>query len=261
MADYTTIMAHIDRGRGIAATHLGPPFDVYRVQYNAALNMLDPANLVAEGVPVFRRTRQSSDMIEGTHGKAIIWEVIGDMSPYILGDLFLQQDKVYGVGATIVPFPTQQFICFCLAFHGPVKKSVGVFLNRFVNISRNLSGADTNGYLSGDSNATVPLILVNGQFQLGTAGQTPTNVPVGVDISERWRAELFRDIPASIGQGVRYIYVPPLPGFDFKEGDWLHTSAQPPFGSGAIYRVNTLFEQQTGFVGNLLSVTRNIPQA
>lgn len=254
MADYTSIMDHIDRGRGIAADHLGVPFDVYRPNFNTASEYLDPANVIAQNYNVFRRQKESVDSVEGTKVKSIIWDIVGDMSSFLLGDVFVQSDPIYGVGSTIVRFQTQQILAFCLAMHAPVKKSVGVFLDRLASVLRPVSGTDPNGYLAGDYTNTQPVVLQNGQFVLGTQGAPGCLIPCGINVSERWRAELYKGLPATTGIAVWYLYLPPLPGMSIKEGDYIQTQ------DGAVYQVQAPIEQQTGFVGNMLSCTRQLPQ-
>ena len=39
--NYAGVQAHIDRGRGIAALHVGQPYDVYRIAANGAVNYLE----------------------------------------------------------------------------------------------------------------------------------------------------------------------------------------------------------------------------
>ena len=246
-------MAHIDRGRGIAAQHLGVPFDVYRLNYNSAQNYLDNANLIWSNYNVFRRQKELPGVIEGTKVKSLIWDVIADMSPFLLGDIFIQVDPVYGVGSTQVRFPSNQILSFCLAMHAPVKKAVGVFLDRVGRVYRPIAGTDASGYLSGDFSNSQPLQLTLGQFTLGTTGSTPTLIPMGVNVSERWRGDIYKGVPATTGIAVWYLYLPPLPGFTIKEGDWV----QEP--DGALYLVQAPLEEQTGFVGNMMACTRQLP--
>jgi hypothetical protein len=280
------IQQMIDYGRGQAARVLGAPFFVYRVSSNAAVNFIDPLNLIQSEYPVYY-TQQSGSAFkgsfEGTSLRAPLFNIVGDMAPFLVGDVFVDADvpyvpyggpltadgswtadsgvvtadtgaSGYGAGATSVTFPTLEFEGFCLGFHGPVKKSIGARLNALAQIYSLPTKADWNGYLSADISSCPGVVLTNGQFSLGASGQTPALIPVGISSEPRWRGDLIRGLPTTTQAVVYIAYVPPLNGFSFKEGDRLVLQ------SGARYVVQNPYEQQVGFSGSQLILEREVSQ-
>lgn len=210
--------------------------------------------------------------------KLPLYDIIADMQPFLVGDVFVNTDTPYvpngggltadlnlvtadsplpitssagyGAGATSVPFPTVEIDAFCLAFHGPIKKSIGARLDRLATIYRMASGLDSNNYFSADINSASPVVLSNGVFSVGAVGAPPAFVPVGISVMPRWRGELIKSIPTSSQVVEYFIYVPPLNGFTFKEGD------QIQFQDGSRYLVQIPYEQMVGFSGSQLGVER-----
>lgn len=256
--NYVRAQNLIDKGRGQAAKRLGQPYDIYRIQANSATNYLDPENKIFSGYLVLRRPNRGLGLIEGTLLTAVPWESMGDFRPWLLGDVFLQNDPVFGAGYTLVTFETLEYDAFCLAFHGPVKKTMAARLDRFASVYRPLSGnsADASGYLSGGLDTSSPLQLVTGNFQFNSdPAATPAMIPMGFSSHIRARGDLYPDIPTSTGTPVYMLYMPPVPGYLPKEGDRIVAQ------DGSQYVIHVPFEQEAGYVGYQLTVTRQVAQA
>ncbi len=265
MPNPNQIQRQIDVGRGHAANALGGPFNVYRLQAgSAATNFVDPANQVATNYYVYHLQRSASGFRGSYEGTALVplFDIIGNMSPFLLGDVFIDSDAAYnpngsggyGAGATSVTFPTLEVYGWCLGFHGPIKKSIGARLDRYAQIYRLLSGPDASGYFSGEKAASLPVKLVNGSLVVGAVTDTAALIPIGLAAKARWRADLIKEIPTTTGEVEYLAYVPPLPGFTFKEGDRLVLQ------DGSEYVVQLPWEQEVGFVGSQLSVKRQVMQ-
>jgi hypothetical protein len=267
------IQSVIDRGRGKAARALGGPFNVYRVGALTARNFLDSANMVSQGYPVYHTQKSPSSFrgsYEGINVGAPLFDIVGDMGPFLVGDVFINGDLAYqpyggtlpapttpggyGAGATSVTGTTLEVYAFCLGFHGPIKKSIGARLDRLAQVFRLPKGTDSNGYWSASTNSAQPLILRNGKFSLGQLGVAPAWIPIGLAARPRWKSDLIKTIPTSTGELEYYCYVPPLPGFSFQESDRIVLQ------DTSRYLVQLPWEQQVGFVGSQLAVQREVLQ-
>lgn len=194
-------------------------------------------------------------MIEGTLLTVVPYEIVGDFRDYLVGDVFVQNDTVYGSGHTLVTFITPEIEAFCVAFHGPVKKTVAGRIDRQVQIYRPpITDPDANDYWAADLQAAFPLKLINGVFQFGALGEYPALIPSGFSSHIRARGEIFPDIPSTTGEPLYLIYVPPLPGYEPREGDRIVEQR------GARYVVHVPFEQEAGLIGMQLAVTREVAQ-
>lgn len=260
------IQRKIDEGRGKAARALGGPFNVYRLQANAATNYIDPLNLVASDYLVYHLQKGASAFRGSYEGSSIgvpLFDIIGDMTPFYVGDVFIDADGAYnpdgsggyGAGATSVIFSTLEIYGWCLGFHGPIKKSIGARLDRLANIYTLASGADANGYFSAGTNSSLPLKIVNGQVVVGAVTDTPALIPVGLASKPRWRSDLIKAIPTTTGEVEYLAYVPPLPGYTLHEGDRIVLQ------DGSRYVVQLPWEQEVGFAGSQMSVKREVMQA
>ncbi len=286
MPNANHIQWQIDKGRGKAASALGGPFNVFRLLNSAATNFLDPANLIATNYPIYHVQKSPGAFrgsYEGINVGEPLFDVIGNMQPFFVGDVFIDADlpyvpwggpltadsnaninnpsitadvgqSGYGAGATSVTFPTLEIYGFCLGFHGPIKKSIGARLDRLAQVYRLPTSPGANGYWSASKNASLPIILTNGEFSVGTLGQTASFIPVGLAARPRWKSDLIKSIPTSTGELEYYCYVPPLPGFSFQESDRIVLQ------DGSVYVVQLPWEQQVGFVGSQLAVQREVLQ-
>jgi hypothetical protein len=269
MANYGSIQRHIDKGRGIAAKHLGPPFLAYRVGPTSSGDF--PGGWISPisgaTFPLFRRRMGDSDIEVSMRGTTVWYTIIADMTDFLLGDVFVQDDPPYkpgvsyGAGATILP-ATDEINAMALAWHPPVNKSVGARLDHLMTIYRpsNIPAVmpDNRQYWKSTFDNDLPLVLSNGTYSFGTPGiDNASRVPVGVMSHPRKGENLFDPrIPGveKVRPGHWFIYVPPLPGYLPREGDALVSAGN------ARYTVTTAFEQRAGVVGYQLICDRKIAQ-
>jgi len=271
MVNYARVEHHIDRGRGKAAQKLGQPFLAYRLTSGSSGDFPDgwtgvPGPLGTLSFPLFRR-RMSEGKIEiGLKNIALLEEIIANMEPFLLGDIFVQNDPPYvpgvsyGAGATQMP-GTMEFNGLCLASHFPVGKSVGARLDRRVAIYRPAGGPQTlpdgSLYWASTHDDDQPLLLARGKYSFGAAGTgEAVMVPAGWASQHRQSERTFGPgVPGMLKPIKYFFYLPPLPGYLAREGDALIDE------NGARYVVVSIFEQQAGVVGQYLVVDRKIAQA
>ncbi len=270
--DYVTAQLHIDYGRGMAGQKIGVPENVYRLQANAAVNYLDAANLVARDLRVGRRMLSTKGIPGPDQMHSIFYELLFDagipsMGAYHfeVGDVFVDDDPYYGVGATETEFSTDQFEAFCLAYHGPpMRKAIGVRIDRVAKIYRpatastsDATGPYFNETVSGE--AELPLVLASGGFSFGSAGATAAGVPVGVSTFSRTFREEFRGIPNSTDINHFFFYVPPLPGVNLREGDRiLIDGVSTSLATAGRYVVHGPWAQYAGLSGYQLVCKRMV---
>ena len=269
IANFRSVQRHIDIGRGHAGRVLGPPFNVYRIQDNAAVNYLDSANLIKSRFPILRRVLKGLEHKEGPDMGSMFFEMIADMSKFVTGDVFIEQDPFYGTSGIptagdVTAFPTPQFNGICLASHMPVRKNIGARVNRLGIVFRQAASIDDNGYWAIDMSSAQPLQLRNGAWVLSTPQTANSLIPMGVSASERFHGELISDLPGSTPRTRWMIFVPALEGFQFIEGDFIATLDQEApvmdyadvIENGSRYRVVHPFGQESGLVGNQLLCER-----
>jgi hypothetical protein len=286
MPNADRIQRKIDSGRGKAARALGGPFKVYRITGTAAQNFIDPLNLIKSNYLVYHTQKPAGSFrgsYEGINVGAPLFDIIGDMGPFLVGDVFINTDPPYepyggpltgdiaaegsdadipgdiyrsgyGAGATSVAYPTMEIYGFCLGFHGAIKKAIGARLDRLAQVFRLPEAPAAGGYWQADQATSLPIVLTNGTFAPGTVGQTAAFVPVGLAARPRWKSDLIKSIPTSTGELEYYCYVPPLYGFSFQESDRIVLQ------DGSQYVVQLPWEQEVGFVGSQLAVQRQVLQ-
>lgn len=261
MSDYRSAMLQIDKGRGIAGLHLGPPCNVYRPGVTSAVNYLDAANLIASGVRVGRRMNVAKADVEAPQMGTIFYALMVNATGYLTGDVFVEADPYYGAGHTIVDFSTTQFEGYCLAYHAPFRRTIAARLDRTATIYRPVTTptADSVGpYWSATLSATTmaPVVLTNGVWSVGAIGATPAQIPVGVQSQHRLRGDMFKGLPSATGETTWFFYVPALSGFVPQEGD--RVVVDGTLASGNRYVVHHPYNQQAGFQGSQLVCTREI---
>jgi hypothetical protein len=258
--NYAQIQTKIDRGRGKAGLRVGQPYTVFRIQANGAVQMLDPLNQLSGTAYVLRRKVHNDQALEApTRMGTLFYEVVGDFSNYIVGDVFVQADTFYGVGATQVNYATLQMNAWVLASHAPVKKSLAARVDRFAQVYRpDISPApplaDIKYWEAFTLTQATPLVLTAGQFGFGSQAQAACYIPVGLQSSDRVLGRLLEDVPGMVGKTRWFSYVPPLPGFTFREGDLLVMQDQSRF---VVFHP---YSQEAGLVGSQLVLERLLAQ-
>lgn len=267
MVNYAQIQRHIDRGRQHAARALGPPHDAYRLVPTSAGDFPTGWSKISTRVPLFKRRFQAEAKIDtGIRNTSLWYEIVADMGPYLLGDVFVLVDPPvqpgvsYGAGATSVPGTVELNAC-ALAWHAPVSKSIGGRVDRLAGIYRPASQpaalADTTPYWKSTHDNDLPLVLASGVYQFGAAGSGQASLlPVGISAAHRRGESLFApSVPGMVKPTHWFFYIPPLPGYLPREGDALVTL------DDARYVVVSPYEQLTGVVGYQVLCDRKISQA
>ncbi len=255
---YAFVQGRIDFGRGQAADVLGQPGAIYRLNSASSGTWIDPANQIFQNYPVLRKVLRSDPGLESTTiMSTMFYNLIADLTPLELGDIWIQTDPYYGKGDTLVDYSTSQFDGICIASHGPVKKAFGARLDRMLTVYRPAEATDSNGYYNTTLPAAQPLVLKNGIFNLGVPGDTPVQIPGGFMVRARpFGAPQFGgDIPGIPRYAEWYVYVPPLEGFTFRQGDRIMTY------EGSRFIVVNPWHQEAGFVGSQMSLEYEIDRA
>lgn len=262
----------IDRQLGAVATRLGQPFSVYRINPNSTGDFPTGWALVSSQFHSHRNRVRSADAeVSMTSERTVWYEVIGDVSPYWLGDVFVQSDPpyfpgiAYGDRATNVP-GTSDLNAFALAWHPPLRPPLAARIDRRVGIYRPALVPQT--YSDGSPLTAsqqwrstrefdTPLQLANGVFSWGPPGGVASWIPCGFGTSDRQtRGEDMAPDPVGMVPSPRYYaYLPPLQGYQSSEGDAIITE------DDARYVVISPFRQETGVVGSQLMIQRYISQS
>jgi hypothetical protein len=273
MVNYARVQHHIDRGKGIAARKLGPPFLAYRCGAMASGDFPDgwvatPGPQGGLSFSLFRRRMPDTKLELGLSRAAIFFDIIANMEPFLVGDVFVQNDPPYvpgvsyGAGATSLAQGTMQLNAMCFAWHPPVGKAVGVRLDRCGGIYRPatapLTFTDASNYWASTHDNDQPLVLAGGNysFPTGHAGEPASLVPVGFTADHRNSDRIFGpSVPGMVTPLRWLIYIPPLPGYSPREGDAVITE------DGARFVMRSPFTQETGVVGTMTLCERKIAQA
>jgi hypothetical protein len=260
-----SIQLKIDRGRGHAASKLGQPYSVSRLTPSVNGDFAGWP-VITPSTPIFVRRLKSGGAIDSAIANAtLFYEVVADMSPYVLGDLFQSIDPPYvpgvsyGLGATQVA--GNQFNGFALAWHRPIAPSVAGRVDRLCRLYR--PGAIPQTLLDGSPNwkttrsGDQPFVMVNGQLVLGQPGLTASLVPCGLSSAYRpYGPTPFKPSPPAMTRPSHWFaYLPNLPGYTAREGDTLITD------DDARYVVVEPFYQTAGVVGSQLILDRTGAQA
>lgn len=273
MSNYASIQAKIDRGKGKAAQRLGQPFSAYRLTPQSNGDYPTAWATVAENFPIFRRRLRSERELEAAIANAaMFYDIIGDMTAFLLGDVFVQTDPPYaagvsyGTGATQVDLESPgekgaQFNGFALSWHPPVRKAAGGRLDRRCRIFRANNAPRTLPDMSTYWQTTHPgdlaFVLVNGVMQLAQPGIAGSLVPCGFTSAYRPYGPLpFKPSPPGMTRPFHLFgYLPPLPGYEPREGDALITEDDQRFV------IVEPFWQAAGVVGYQLVLDRTAAQA
>lgn len=272
MVNYAHVQGLIDKGKGKAAHHVGMPFLGYRVGGASVGDFPSgwvPVTLPSGGTvfSLLRRRLAEGKLEIGIKNTALFYDIIANMDPFLVGDVFVQDDAPfvpgisYGAGATQVTGTTIEFNGMCLAWHPPENKAVGGRLDRRVKIYRPATSPATVPATTGTAkywketlDNDFSLTLSGGVYSFGTAAANNANfVPAGFSAAIRQHEWPFQpDTPGLLKEAKWFVYLPPLPGYLPAEGDALVDE------NGARYVVAVPFEQQTGVSGYQLVVDRKI---
>jgi hypothetical protein len=257
----------IDQQLGAVGRALGQPFNVYRA--TPASNGDFPVGWfkITSQFRAHRNRVRSQDAEVSMTSERVVWyELVGDVSPFWLGDVFLQSDPpyfpgiAYGDRATSVP-GTIELNGFSLAWHAPIRPPLCARIDRRVQIYRpNELPVSTNGgplLWRPTRESHVPLILTGGTFTWGVAGGVASWVPCGFGTSDRQSRgdDMPPDPPGMIPVPRYYAYLPPMSGYTASEGDAIITE------DDARYRVISPYRQDVGVVGSQLMMQRYISQS
>lgn len=223
--DYAGIQQKLDYGRGKEAQKLGVPHNVFRMQNpDASGNVLIAGNQIGTAIKAFTKIAYGAgvrDSFEAERVQGILWyQVIADLRPYLVGDIFIVNDPLYGQGFSSVNFSTNQFKGFALADHSPIKTALAGRIDTTVQIYRPTVAVNGSGQWDLTSTGSQPLVLSNGAFSLGTVGAIATKIPAGLVASGKsYGNQAFSQVPGGQRKSGWELYVPALNGFNVHEGD------------------------------------------
>lgn len=201
-----------------------------------------------------------------TSERVVWYEIVGDVSPFWLGDVFVQTDTpyfpgiAYGARATSIQ-TTIELNAFALAWHPPMRAPLGARIDRRAQVFRpnELPQLEADGSYAWRTTRELhtPLVLTNGTYSWGQGGSTASWVPAGFGTSDRQSRgdDMPPDPPGMIPVPRYYCYLPPMPGYTPAEGDAIITE------DDARYRVISPYRQETGVVGSQLMMQRYIAQS
>ena len=262
----------VDRQLGAIGHKLGQPFSVYRLTPGSSGDFPDGWLLVSSQARVHRyRVRSADAEVSMTSERELWYELGADMSPFWLGDVFVQTDLPffpgvsYGARATTVP-GTSEINAFALAWHPPMRPPIGARLDHRCRIYRPslvpLTYSDgvppvPSQQWRSTHEFDSPLVLTNGTYTWGPVGAAASLVPAGFGTSDRQTRgeDMPPDPPGVLPTPRYYAYLPPLPGYTSSEGDTLITE------DDSRYTVIAPYRQEVGVVGHQLMLHRYISQS
>lgn len=249
MPKYRAIQRKIDKGRGKAAKVLSPPHDVYRIGETSG-DFIQPANLVKSKVPMYRKVKTSKDIggsLEANKWQELtVYDLIGDLSKFKLGDVFIVKDPYYGDDHTQVA-GTKEINGFYVASHAPIKRGLGPRINTLIRIRRQSTRGDADGFASTTSDNAPCVKIVSGRCRFSLADDDGSWIPAGLVATRgSYGDKAVDDVPSMIRKSAFVGVVPPLPGFKFRPGDRVESI------SGAKYMVVVAYPEETGFCGTQL---------
>lgn len=253
--DYTTWENLVNEVSGVGATLVGKPYQVYRITSASNGNFIQPANLVFPNFFLERDKDDSSDPGRETLGNGVFWyKLLADLTLCQVGDVFIQNDPFFGVGHTIAPFGTEQFVGLGLAEYDALKLPIAGRLDRNIQVYRPPLAPNSDLYWDTTRTSGSALVCVAGQFILIPAIETPTAslIPAGMQMDKKARGNIIVDTP-DVPPITRWsCYVPPLPGFTFRQGDEIVSQ------EGRRFKVENEYEQSTGVSGSQLVLTEYV---
>jgi hypothetical protein len=267
-ASFAQFQRLIDKQLGAFGNRIGQPFSVYRLTPSSTGDFPTGWALVTSQAHAHRNRVRSQDAeVSMTSERTVWYEVIADMSPFWLGDVFLATDSpffpgvAYGDRATGLA-GTIELNGFALAWHAPIRPPLAARIDHRCRIYRpNLTPEvfpDNSSQWRSTREWDTPLVLNNGVYSWGAASSSPASlVPCGFGTSDRQTRgeDMAPDPPGMLPVPRYYVYLPPLPGYTAAEGDAIITE------DDARYAVIAPYRQETGVVGHQLMVQRYISQS
>lgn len=250
---YATLQKTVDLGRGVAASIVGQPGNVYRLLPGVSGAFIQSATEVLVNFPLMRKVIKGGAAMEAHEGiSTVYFNLICDLRQLETGDVYILNDPYYGTGANLVDYPTQEFVGVCVVHHSVMKPSYGMQLNRLATIWRPETQPDGTGYFQSAALAGQPMNIVNGQAVWGPVGGTPDYLPIGLaPVTRPIKPEQFRPGLAGMTEHVDYFcFVPPIEGYHPKEGDYIMTL------DDSRYIVQTPWFLEAGIVGNSMIIRR-----
>jgi len=253
--------SQIDKQLGAVGRSFGVPYAAYRIASTSSGDFPTAWQLLTKQAMVLNNRVRANDVDVAMTSERTLWyQISGDMSSFILGDVFVQNDArffpgiAYGPNATSVP-GTFELNGFALAWHAQAQPPLGARIDRRVMIYRPAL-EPINGQWRSTRDQDTGLILTNGVYAFGTPGSTASWVPCGFGTSDRQTRgeDMPPDPPGMLPVPRYYAYLPPLPGYSPAEGDALITE------DDARYVVIAPYTQSAGTVGSQMMTQRYISQ-
>jgi hypothetical protein len=255
--DYAAIQQKLDYGRGKVAARLGPPHNVYRItsQDSDGKTLID-ANKIGSNINAYTKVAYGTlvrTSFEGDRQQGIIWyDVMSDMSPYLLNDVFELADLIYGLGYAMVDYTTTQYKGFSLSDHSPAKKAIGGRLTTTGQFYRmNNQSLDEKKRFGSTKQTGLPQQVADGIVSLGSVGATAAQFPIGLAATGRSQgAQEFSTVPGDQKDSGYVAYVPAFQGLIIRDGDRLVAA------DGSSYNVIVPYVQYVGATGWQLLLER-----
>lgn len=257
MADYASIQRKVEKGRGKAAARAGVPYNAYRIPEDGEGDFIKDAHKIYTRFKMISRIGQAklNASLETDNRLGMLWfELTGDFSRFKLGDVFLLNDSLYGVGR--VQVSEDDYLGLALAANAPGKKVIGARISGNIRVRRVNEEGDSENWNQTMRNSK-PLRLIDGQYVFGEDNENPDLIPAGIQAHHRTYGDRqMVEVPAMPRRSTWAIYVPPLPGgFMFQERDRIIAD------DGSIYEVLVPFYQGSGVVGHQLFCEREVSNA
>ena len=251
MTNYVNITKQMNKGCGVGASHTGIPMKVYRITDTSNGDFIADANLLFQMWADRAHMQKREAAFESAERLETYWyELLINNNPLLLGDVLISSDPYLNAGYTTVTYSTGQFIGFCLAGQPPTDHAIAARLDTLAQFYRpNLDpttetiGEQTVPYWDSTQPQSLPLLCVDGVFQLGATTDTAAKIPIG-SMPLNNSGDIYSAPTANVTtQERRRIYVPPLPGFTLKATDEFIIS------DGSRYRLDSNYYQTAGTVG------------
>lgn len=259
MPDYSDYADKINTGRGKVADRLGRPHSVYRPTANGSGDFIQDPHRFRQNVPIFYKMA-SQNILAGLEVDRKLntqwYEVLMDPTDFKVGDVAVVTDSVYGAGKTSVSWAApDQFQGYCLVSIAPVKPTLAAGCNTTAQFYREATALTADGRFARTLDEAAPVRFVNGTWILGTVGQTADKIPCGIMPFTRIGGDRnFADVQGMSRKTWWSLYVPPLKGYRFAEGD------RVKLANGALYVVYLAHHSDFGTVGNWLILEREEAQ-